>query len=185
MDMRVRVVMGMAVIVRMIMIICVGVIMVVIMMMIVGMVVIVVVVMMMFMGMIIIVVMMMFMGMIMIVVVIVIVVMMMVVIVVMVMVVIMIMIVIVIVIVVMVALMRVNLRAAMEIGHIMIMIVLLQQHGKITGVNTGFHHSGNLCLKSADGDGLQHLLKHGLIRSEIKQRGHRHVSADSRIALQI
>jgi hypothetical protein len=72
-----------------------------------------------------------------------------------------------------------------QIRHIMVVVVALQLHGKIAGIQTGFFHPGNSDLIALQGKGCQRLPKLLLIRPEIQQRPDSHITADAGKTFQI
>ena len=75
----------------------------------------------------------------------------------------------------------------MKIFHIMVMIlmVFIQYHRKITGIQPGLFHPGDLCTKSVSPDTGKRFFQHLLICSQVKKRCNRHIPADSGITFQI
>ena len=69
---------------------------------------------------------------------------------------------------------------AMQILHIMVMVLMLfiQDHPEITGINPRLYHPLDLNPKSRNRETLQCLQKHFFIGSQIQQRRNGHVPAD-------
>ena len=86
-----------------------------------------------------------------------------------------------------VTVMHMPILVAMQILHIMVMVLMLfiQDHPEITGINPRLYHPLDLNPKSRNRETLQCLQKHFFIGSQIQQRRNGHVPADPRIALQI
>ena len=80
-----------------------------------------------------------------------------------------------------------SVHMAVQIFHIVIMVLMLcvQLHVKITHIQPGLFHPTHLYLKPLHREAVQCLLKHLLIRAQVKKRRHRHISADSCITFQI
>ena len=74
-----------------------------------------------------------------------------------------------------------------QIGHVMIMVLVLmiQQHIEINRRNPALLHLRNLNVKALRRDRFQHLLQLLLICTKIQQCTCQHISADSGITFQI
>ena len=79
------------------------------------------------------------------------------------------------------------MTVTVKILHIVVMILMdfIQNHTEITGLQSGFGHSGyfrHIALQRKAGQCGE---KHLLIRTQIQQRGNRHITADTAGAVQV
>ena len=74
-----------------------------------------------------------------------------------------------------------------EIFHVMIVILtgFIQNHPKITAVNTCLFYPADFCSKAFCRDAFQYFLKHFGICPQIEQSRYGHISADTSVTFQI
>ena len=68
---------------------------------------------------------------------------------------------------------------------IMILVLLIQQHRKITTVNSRLFYPGHLHGESVRRNAVQRFHQHLFAGSQIEERRHRHIAADTGITFQI
>ena len=87
----------------------------------------------------------------------------------------------------MVVMLMVVVLMPVQIFHvvIMILVLLIQQHRKITTVNSRLLYPGHLHGKSVRRNAVQRFQQHLFAGSQIEERRHRHIAADTGITFQI
>ena len=76
---------------------------------------------------------------------------------------------------------RADRRRAIEVGHIMVMILMgcIQNDIEITARNAGFLDAGDLHHETVRGDGIQRAFQRLRICAEVDHRCDEHISADA------
>ena len=76
---------------------------------------------------------------------------------------------------------RADLRRAIEVGHIMVMILMgcIQNDIEITARNAGFLDAGDLHHETVCGDGIQRAFQRLRVCAEVDHRCDEHISADA------
>lgn len=74
---------------------------------------------------------------------------------------------------------------AVEVLHVMVMVLLLQHYIEIAGIDSGLVYTADAGREAIEGEASESFPKLLLVYSQVKERSDRHVAADPGIAFEI